>query len=102
MNPRSIFTFAVAFLSVALSASAQTAHDYFNELKAANALNHYKDEYVCFRDDDVPTFVVLAKVNEVIEDMKKAGDTAGVKATAPAKQNSVAAIRIRMASGNGT
>lgn len=53
----------------------RTAHDYFNELKAANTFNRYKDEYVCFRDDDVPTFIVVAKVSDVIEMMKKSGET---------------------------
>ena len=69
----------VVLLGSAWSAHAQTAHDYFNELKAANTFNHYKDEYVCFRDDDVPTFMIVAKVSDVIEDVKKAGDTAGIK-----------------------
>jgi hypothetical protein len=53
----------------------RTAHDYFNELKAANTFNHYKDEYVCFRDDDVPTFEIVARVSDVIDMMKKNGET---------------------------
>jgi hypothetical protein len=74
------------FLAVALSTSAQTAHDYFKELKAANTFNHYKDEYVCFRDDDVPSFVVMAKSSDVIDMMKKNGET-GLKMMLPAKDS---------------
>ena len=64
----------------------RTARDYFNELKAANTFNHYKDEYVCFRDDDVPTFEVIAKVSDVIDMMKKNGET-GMKMMLPAKDS---------------
>ncbi len=67
----------LSFLCLANVAQAQTAREYFNELKAANALNRYSDEYVCFRDDDVPTFVVIARVSKIIEHMKKAGITPG-------------------------
>lgn len=59
--------------------NAQTARDYFNELKTAKALNRYADEYVCFADDNVPSFSVIARVSDVIEHMKNAGDDAGVK-----------------------
>jgi hypothetical protein len=84
MKPRHIF----AFLALALStpAQTQTARDYFNELRAANAFNHYKDEYVCFRDDDTPTFAVIAKVSDVIRDMERASDAAGVKTMTPVKK----------------
>ena len=61
------------------------ARDYFNELKAANTFSHYKDEYVCFRDDDVPTFMVVAKGSDVIEMKKKAGDLAGSRQLADSK-----------------
>jgi hypothetical protein len=57
----------------------QTAREYFHELKAANTFIHYKDEYVCFRDDDVPTFMVIAKASDVVEMKKKAGDLRGAK-----------------------
>ncbi len=80
------FTFLLVFLAVALSAPAQTAHDYFRELKAANTFNHYRDEYVCFRDDDVPTFAVIAKGSDVIDMMKKNGET-GIKVMLPAKDS---------------
>jgi hypothetical protein len=77
------------FLGYALATPAQTptARDYFNELKAANTFNHYKDEYVCWRDDDVPTFAVIAKGSDVIGFMEKAGNTAAAKELAPAKDS---------------
>ncbi len=74
------------FLAVALSTPAQTAHDYFNELKGANTFNHYKDEYVCFRDDDIPTFAVIARGSDVIDMMKKNGEK-GTKMMLPAKDS---------------
>jgi hypothetical protein len=72
-------------LGIAASASAQTAREYFKELNAANTFNRYKDEYVCFRDDDVPSFAVIARVGDIIDHMKKSGDTAGVKNLEAAK-----------------
>jgi hypothetical protein len=50
-----------------------TARDYFNELKAANNFNHYKDTYVCFADDDAPSFAVIARGSDIIDEMTKAG-----------------------------
>jgi len=80
------FLWAAAFtLVLALPSSAQTAHDYFKELKAANTFDHYKDEYVCFRDDDTPSFAIVAKVSDVIEHMKQNGDTSGIKNLQAAK-----------------
>jgi hypothetical protein len=87
MKPKLWLAFLLFALGVAESSPAQTAHDYFNELKVANTFNHYKDEYVCFRDDDVPSFAVVAKASDVIEHMKNAGDVDGVKALAPAKDS---------------
>jgi hypothetical protein len=80
------FRFLFVFLAVTLSTPAQTAHDYFKELKAANTFNHYKDEYVCFRDDDVPTFAIIAKGSDVINMMKRNGET-GLKMMLPAKDS---------------
>ena len=52
----------------------QTARDYFNELKAANNFNHYKDTFVCFRDDDdTPSFAVISRGTDIIQEMKEAG-----------------------------
>jgi hypothetical protein len=67
------------FLGVTLLATSgqPTAREYYEELKAANAFNHYMDEYVCFRDDDVPSFFVMSKADAMIERMRKAGDTPG-------------------------
>jgi len=61
MKPRHILKLTVLCAGFSLGARAQTARDYFNELKAAQTFNHYKDEYICFRDDDVPSFAVVAK-----------------------------------------
>ncbi len=79
MKARFLLVVMLLCLILALSAFAQTSHDYFTELRAANAFNHYKDEYVCFRDDDVPTFMVVAKVSDVIEHLTKAGDAVAAK-----------------------
>lgn len=65
--------------------TAQSARGYFKELKQANAFNHYGDEYVCFRDDDVPSFAVVAKIDDIIDRMKTAGNKAGVKDLEKAK-----------------
>lgn len=65
------------FLFSACAVKAQTARDYFKELKAANEFTRYKDEYACFRDDDVPSFIVVARGSSIIEHMKKAGRTPG-------------------------
>jgi serine/threonine-protein kinase len=51
----------------------RTARDYYNELKAANNFNHYKDTYVCFSDDDIPSFTVISRGSDIIEEMKKSG-----------------------------
>src|SRR5260370_2273674 len=80
------FRFLFVLLAVALSTPAQTARDYFKELKAANTFNHYKDEYVCFRDDDVPTFAIIAKGSDVIDTMKKNGEK-GTKMMLPVKDS---------------
>ena len=59
-----------------LDAGADRAR-IFQRTKDTNAFNHYKDEYVCFRDDDTPSFVVVAKIARMIEHMKQAGETPG-------------------------
>lgn len=53
----------------------QTARDYFNELKAANNFNHFSDTFVCFRDDDKPSFAVISRGTDIIDEMKQAGHT---------------------------
>ena len=75
-----LFKLLLLWLVCAVSASAQTARDSFNQLKAANTFNHGRDEYVCFHYEDAPSFTVIAKVSDVIEQKKKAGDAAGIKA----------------------
>lgn len=59
--------------AVVTQGQTPTARDYFNELKTAKAFRHYKDEYVCFRDDNEPSFVVMAKIADIVESMKKDG-----------------------------
>ena len=51
----------------------QTARDYFNEPRDANAFNHYGDEYVCFPDEDKGSFAVVARTKD-IEKMSAAND----------------------------
>jgi hypothetical protein len=67
------YIFVLLGIALATPAQTQTAHDYFNELKAANAFRRYSDEYVCFRDDEVPSFAVMARGSTMIEHMKNAG-----------------------------
>jgi hypothetical protein len=56
----------MALMCVAVSAQTpQTARDYFNELREANAFNHYADEYVCFPDKDTDSFAVVAKTKDI-------------------------------------
>jgi hypothetical protein len=64
-----------------MSTTAQTARDYYNELKASNdssrALDQYRDEFVCFADDaKAPSFAIIAKAADIIKMMKDAGNTA--------------------------
>jgi hypothetical protein len=61
---------------VCAQSPALKARDYFKELKSANNFGRYKDVYVCFRDDDVPSFVVVARGSDIVEEMKKAGEPA--------------------------
>ena len=55
--------------------TARTAHDYFIELREAKQLNRYSDTFVCFADDDVPSFAVISRGSDIIDEMKKAGVT---------------------------
>ena len=55
-----------------------TGRDYFNELRDANAFNHYADEYVCLPDEDKGNFTVIARTKD-IEKMKAANSKAGEK-----------------------
>ena len=43
----------------------QSTRDYFNELRDANAFNHYGDEYVCFPDNDTGGFAVVARTKDI-------------------------------------
>jgi hypothetical protein len=65
----------LAVFYFANAAHAQSAQEYFKELNDAGALNRYSDKYVCFRDDNVPLFVVIARGSTIIEHMRHAGIT---------------------------
>lgn len=79
--------YALIGMGLTASAHAQTARDYFNELKAANTFRRYGDIYACFPDDNTPSFAVVARVSDVINAMKKAGNTDGAKRLAQAKDS---------------
>ncbi len=66
--------FLLEFIMLAVGvASSQdmTGRDYFNELKTANAFNHFSDEYVCFPDDNGPGFATVAKGADMVADGMK-------------------------------
>src|SRR5438128_6139923 len=51
-----------------LAASAQTvqtSRGYFNELRDANAFNHYGDEYVCFPEKENGGFAIVARTKDI-------------------------------------
>lgn len=64
-------------LAIHLSAQPKAslpARRYYSELKEAGGLDRYKDMFVCFAEDDQTTiFTVIAKVSDVISEMKKNG-----------------------------
>jgi hypothetical protein len=60
------------------TSSQPTARDYFNELRTANAFNHYGDEYACFPDEDNGGFAIVAKSKD-IEKMLAANAKPGEK-----------------------
>jgi hypothetical protein len=66
------FLLGFMMLTVGVASSQDmTARDYFNELKAANAFNHFSDEYVCFHDDNGPGFATMAKGADMVADGMK-------------------------------
>jgi hypothetical protein len=86
MKIQRVSAFALALFGISVSTAAQTARDYFDELKAANTFNHYKDIYACFPEDDpAPSFAVIAPVSEVMKAMEHGGDKDGAKLLAQAK-----------------
>ena len=76
---RCLFKLLLLSSVCAVSTSAQTARDFFNQLKAANTFNRDRDEYACFHNEDAPSFAVIARASDLIEQKKKAGDTNGIK-----------------------
>lgn len=53
--------------------SPKTAHDYYDELYKAGGLDNFADEYACFRDDDVPTFFLIGKSEDMREYLAASG-----------------------------
>jgi len=49
------------------------ARGYYDELKAANQFDHYSDTYVCFRDDHSPSFAIISRGSDIIDEMEEAG-----------------------------
>jgi hypothetical protein len=86
MNVRLLL--ALLFISASGIAVAQTAREYFNELRDSNAFTHYADEYVCFLDKDQGGFAVIAKTKD-IEKMMAANRKAGTKPEPPLDENLV-------------
>jgi hypothetical protein len=70
---------SVIVLQAAIFSFAQTtprtARDYFVELRDAKQLNRYADTFVCFAENDVPSFAVISRGSDIIDEMKKAGVT---------------------------
>jgi len=65
------FLFGFMLLTGIAASQDMTGRDYFNELKAANAFNHFSDEYVCFADDKGPGFATMAKGADMVADGMK-------------------------------
>lgn len=72
-------------LFVVFSAStvhAQTARQYFTELRNTNSFNEYFAKYVCFHDEDKPGFVIVSPVEDVLDAMTRNENKEGAKAVA--------------------
>jgi hypothetical protein len=65
-------------------AHPQTAREYFTELRDANSFNMYSDKYVCFPDEDQPSFAIVAAVEDTEDEMVRAGNTEGAKTVSKA------------------
>jgi hypothetical protein len=59
--------------------TTQTARQYFTEMRDANSFTNAADKYVCFRDDDVPSFVVVASAEDVVGRMIQFGKETAAK-----------------------
>lgn len=65
-NMKYVFLFLLCLTAFAQTThTTHTAREYFNELRDANAFNHYGDEYVCFPDEDKGGFVVIARSKDI-------------------------------------
>src|SRR6266536_340214 len=78
LNMRNACLSLVTLMCLAASAqTVQTARGYFEELRDANAFNHYGDEYVCFPEKDKGGFVIVARTKDI--DKMGAAKNKGVK-----------------------
>lgn len=75
---------AILMASPVFGQQPETARQYFNELRDANALNQYLDKYVCFSDDNEPGFAVVSTVEDIVDAMTRNGDKEGAKVFAKA------------------
>jgi hypothetical protein len=48
-------------------ATVQTARQYFTEMYDSNVFNKYADKYVCFRDDNDPSFAVVSTIEDIVD-----------------------------------
>jgi len=80
MNVRLLF--ALLLMPVSDVAIAQTAREYFSELRDLNHFTRYSDEYVCFHDEDKGGFAVIARTKD-IETRMAAARKAGTKIGTP-------------------
>jgi len=67
--------------------TTQTARQYFNEMRDANSFTSGTDKYVCFRDDDVPSFVVVAAAEDVVAQLIQLGKETAAKDVAKMAQD---------------
>jgi hypothetical protein len=74
-----IFVLVFGFSVAASPVQAQTARQYFNEMRDTNTFNHITDKYVCFRDDAVPSFIVVSAIEDMIDAVTRSGDVNGAK-----------------------
>jgi hypothetical protein len=60
-KPLILVLLTVCLISSAMAQVKQlTAREYYDELYKAGGLDNFADEYVCFREDDIPVFFLMA------------------------------------------
>jgi hypothetical protein len=60
--------------------TTKTARQYFTEMRDANVFNRYPDKYVCFRDDNLPSFVVVIASEDLVDRATRNDDKESAKA----------------------